>query len=156
MVSVHRYNERRTSSIVSVLVTIPFTLSTVVIRSLSIAIIISFYPVNWSIIMFSSLITGLLVTNAMCETANKTTAHTSDDNDHNCCKGLGRLLCKLPGKIIRAVVSIISPIGYNNDRQVDQASVHGGSLILLNYVLVMAAITAGLSTTVLYYIPNNY
>jgi len=153
MVSVHRYNERKTSSIVSVLVTIPFTMSTVIIRSLCIAVIISFYPINWSIIMFSSLIVGLLVTNTMCETASHS---TNNDEDHNCCKGFCCLICKLPGKITRAIVSIISPIGYNNDRQVDQASVHGGSLILLNYVLVMAAITAGLSTTVLYYIPNNY
>ena len=32
----------------------------------------------------------------------------------------------------------------------------GGALILLNYVVVMLGLSAGLATAVLYYAPNNY
>ena len=122
VVSVHRYNERQTSSILAVLVSIPFTMSTVIIRSITLAIIISFYPLNWSLVLFSVMIVSLLVINAVCEAAAD--KHDDDDDEkvdddgeeRTCCAVLSRMICSLPAKITRASVSIISPLGYNNDR----------------------------------------
>ena len=120
VVSVHRYNERQTSSILAVLVSIPFTMSTVIIRSITLAIIISFYPLNWSLVLFSVMIVSLLVINAVCEAAAD--KHDDDDEkvdddgeERTCCAVLSRMICSLPAKITRASVSIISPLGYNND-----------------------------------------
>ena len=120
VVSVHRYNERQTSSILAVLVSIPFTMSTVIIRSITLAIIISFYPLNWSLVLFSVMIVSLLVINAVCEAAAD--KHDDDEKvdddgeERTCCAVLSRMICSLPAKITRASVSIISPLGYNNDR----------------------------------------
>ena len=120
VVSVHRYNERQTSSILAVLVSIPFTMSTVIIRSITLAIIISFYPLNWSLVLFSVMIVSLLVINAVCEAAAD--KHDDDEKvdddgeERTCCGVLSRMICSLPAKITRASVSIISPLGYNNDR----------------------------------------
>ena len=68
VVSVHRYNERQTGLLVSCLVSVPFILATVTTRVLASAIILAFYPLNWSLVLFSSLIAGLAVTQAVCET----------------------------------------------------------------------------------------
>ena len=68
VVSVHRYNERQTGLLVSCLVSVPFILATVTTRVLASAIILAFYPLNWSLVLFSSLIAGLAVIQAVCET----------------------------------------------------------------------------------------
>ena len=70
--------------------------------------------------------------------------------------GLARAVCALPGRLVRAGLGLICPMGYNNDGGVDQAGVRGGLLVILNYVLVMTGLGLGLATTVLYYVPNNY
>ena len=68
VVSVHRYNERQTGLLISCLVSVPFILATVTTRVLASAIILAFYPLNWSLVLFSSLIAGLAVIQAVCET----------------------------------------------------------------------------------------
>ena len=67
VVSVHRYNERQTGLLVSCLVSVPFTLATVTTRVLAAAIILAFYPLTWSLVLFSSLVAGLAVSQAVCE-----------------------------------------------------------------------------------------
>ena len=68
VVSVHRYNERQTGLLVSCLVSVPFTLATVTTRVQAAAIILAFYPLTWSLVLFSSLVAGLAVSQAVCET----------------------------------------------------------------------------------------
>ena len=110
VLSVHRYNERGAASVLTVLVTAPFTLATVASRTAAAAIILAFYPGLWSLALFSALAAALLVTNSACEVSRDPEAGSS-------WAGAGwRLARGLPGRTARALVSILAPLGYNNDR----------------------------------------
>jgi len=153
VISVHRYNERLTGSILSVLVTVPYTASTVAIRSIALALILSIYPISWSCVLVTSLVLGLLLVNLVGQISDKT---EDEESEVSCWKWLGHVVYKLPGKIVKACVSIISPVEYNNDRLLSDTASHGSVLILLNYLLVMVGLCVGVATAVLYWVPNNY
>ena len=111
VLSVHRYNERGAASVLTVLVTAPFTLATVASRTAAAAIILAFYPGLWSLALFSALAAALLVTNSACEVSSRAPEAGSS------WAGAGwRLVRGLPGRTARALVSILAPLGYNNDR----------------------------------------
>ena len=105
--SVHRYNERQTSSILT-LVTLPFTFTTTTIRILSLAIIISVYPVVWSTVLTAGLAAALLVLNLVCSRHSR--LREREEKETTC------LVLRLPGLILQSLASIISPLGYNSDR----------------------------------------
>ena len=102
--SVHRYNERQTSSLLT-LVTLPFTFTTTTIRILSLAIIISVYPVMWSTVLTAGLAAALLVLNLVCSKQSR-----PREKEETC------LVLRLPALILQSLASIISPLGYNSDR----------------------------------------
>ena len=106
--SVHRYNERQTSSILT-LVTLPFTFTTTTIRILSLAIIISVYPVVWSTVLTAGLAAALLVLNLVCSRQSR--LREREEKEETTC-----LVLRLPGLILQSLASIISPLGYNSDR----------------------------------------
>ena len=143
--SVHRYNERQTSSILT-LVTLPFTFTTTTIRILALAIIISVYPVMWSTVLTAGLAAALLVLNLVCSRQRR----LREKEETPC------LVVRLPGLILQSLASIISPLGYNSDSQLSQANIRGGLLILLNYFLVMLGLGVGLATSSYCYVPNIY
>merc|ERR1719361_3281831 len=64
--SVHRYNERQTSTVLAVLVSLPYTAITVLTRIIALAVIFSVYPVFWSAVLTAGLATSLLVLNLAC------------------------------------------------------------------------------------------
>merc|ERR1711952_280084 len=109
VLSVHRYNERGAASVLTVLVTAPFTLATVASRTAAAAIILAFYPGLWSLALFSALAAALLVTNSACEVSSRAPEAGSSWAGW-------RLVGGLPGRTARALVSILAPLGYNNDR----------------------------------------
>ena len=143
--SVHRYNERQTSSLLT-LVTLPFTFTTTTVRILALALIISVYPVLWSTVLIAGLGAALLVLNLLCVRQRQ----LEEKQETSC------LLMRLPALSLRALASIISPLGYNSDSQLNQTRVRGGLLILLNYFLVMLGLGVGLATSSYYYVPNIY
>ena len=143
--SVHRYNERQTSSLLT-LVTLPFTFTTTTVRILALALIISVYPILWSTVLIAGLGAALLVLNLLCVRQRQ----LEEKQETSC------LLMRLPALSLRALASIISPLGYNSDSQLNQTRVRGGLLILLNYFLVMLGLGVGLATSSYYYVPNIY
>ena len=143
--SVHRYNERQTSSLLT-LVTLPFTFTTTTVRILALALIISVYPILWSTVLIAGLGAALLVLNLLCVRQRQ----LEEKQETSC------LLMRLPLLSLRALASIISPLGYNSDSQLNQTRVRGGLLILLNYFLVMLGLGVGLATSSYYYVPNIY
>ena len=149
--SVHRYNERQTSSLLS-LVTLPFTFTTTTIRILALALILSVYPVLWSAVLLAGLALALLVLNLVCtrQSRQRLPGQEEEEEARPC------LLVRLPALALTSLASIISPLGYNSDRQLSQTEVRGGLLILLNYFLVMLGLGVGLATSSYYYVPNIY
>ena len=110
--SLHRYNERLTSSIASVLVSLPHTVATVTVRCLALALILSFYPVLWSVSLVMCLVLGNMIVNAMCHIRTK----SEEEDEASCCECWKGVLCTLPKKIVKAVISIVSPMDYSYDR----------------------------------------
>ena len=148
--SVHRYNERQTSSLLT-LVTLPFTFTTTTIRILALALILSVYPVLWSAVLLAGLALALLVLNLVCARQSRQRLPEQQEEEGRSC-----LLVRLPALALTSLASIISPLGYNSDRQLSQTEVRGGLLILLNYFLVMLGLGVGLATSSYYYVPNIY
>ena len=104
--SVHRYNERQTSTILTIL-TLPFTFTTTTIRIIAFAIILSVYPVVWSGLLTAGLAVALLILNLLCSRP----ARLREKEEEATC-----LLLRLPGLMVQALASIVSPLGYNSDR----------------------------------------
>lgn len=64
--SLHRYNERRASLLLSSLVTLPFTVATVTTRTLSLAIIFLLQPLSWLLMLLLTLATVNLAIRLAC------------------------------------------------------------------------------------------
>ena len=112
--SVHRYNERQTSTVLAVLVSLPYTAITVLTRIIALAVIFSVYPVFWSAVLTAGLATSLLVLNLACALPRDKEEEVNEVEFRG--SPCSRLLSKLPSMIVRSLASIVSPLGYNNDR----------------------------------------
>ena len=160
--AVHRYNERRTSSLLAILVTIPFTIITLVVRILAASIILGFHPSTWSVLVISGLSLGLLVVNLACRVKNSNKSNEEDDDGDDsaaaCCasKVCTFVLFKLPRLLIKAVGNIFIPLGYGSDEILGQNVMHGSWQIGLNFLLCMICLGAGITTAVLHHVPNTY
>jgi len=158
---VHRYNERRTSTLLSILVTIPFTLITLTTRTAAVSVILAFHPAKWSLILFSILASVLLIFNLLCQ-ANLTKDKQKKIEDESAMvdcwsnKKCSFFLHKVPRLFMKASADIFVPLGYDNDSQLGQGAVRGSWQIVLNYLIVMTSLGVGLATAVLYYVPNTY
>ena len=111
--SVHRYNERQTSTVLTVLLTLPYTATTVLTRVIALAIILSVYPLFWSSVLGAGLVLALLVLNLACAQSRDEKEEEEEEERGSLCSCL---LSKLPSMIGRALASVLSPLGYNNDR----------------------------------------
>ena len=114
----HRFNERRTSTLLSILVTIPFTIITVFVRILGVAVILAFHPLQWSLLLLAGLILSLLVLNLACQ-SNLIEYPPSKDKDEGmaeCCASASCsfILFKLPCLLLKAIVNIFLPLGYSS------------------------------------------
>ena len=125
--SVHRYNERKTSSILTVLLTLPYTVTTIVTRMLAIAIIFSVFPVFWSTVLTAGLALALLVLNLACvqpreeeecevKKMKQAEVEVEEDEERSRCSLCSCLVFKLPSLFLKSLASIVSPLGYNSDR----------------------------------------
>ena len=110
--SVHRYNERQTSTVLTVLLTLPYTATTILTRVTALAIILSVYPLFWSSVLGAGLVLALLVLNLACAQSRDEKEEGEEERGSLC----SCLLSKLPSMIGRALASVLSPLGYNNDR----------------------------------------
>ena len=112
--SVHRYNERQTSTVLAVLVSLPYTAITVLTRIIALAVIFSVYPVFWSAVLTAGLATSLLVLDLACAQPRDKEEEVNEVEFRG--SPCSCLLSKLPSMIVRSLASIVSPLGYNNDR----------------------------------------
>ena len=159
---VHRYNERQTSTLVSVLVSIPFTIITIVARLAVLSVIIAFYPQRSTMLLLLGIFCSLLVSNILFLDFNKDFTFPNPQQDTpnrvNCCIGrkCSALFTCLPRLLVKTVADILIPLGYNNDRQLGQRPTRGSWLILTNYLIVMAGLGIGLGFSILHHVPNTY
>lgn len=158
--SVHRYNERRTSTLISILVTIPFTIITIAIRIVAVSVILAFHPSKWSILLLAVLSFALLLLNLACQAnlAKYPKSTPEDEGMAECCASSNCtfLLFKLPRMLLKAVGDIFIPLGYDGDGELCQGLVRGSWQIVLNYAITMACLGVGLATAILHHVPNTY
>jgi len=156
----HRYNERRTSTLLSILVTIPFTIITIAVRILGVAVILAFHPSKWSLLLLAGLSLSLLLLNLACKyNINKQPQNKDEDEGMaECCASTNCtfLLFKLPRLLLKAFGDIFIPLGYNSDPDLGQSAIRGSLQILGNYALTMGCLGVGLATAILHHVPNTY
>jgi hypothetical protein len=159
---IHRYNERQTSTLVSVLVSIPFTFITVLVRLLALSVIIAFLPQRSVMLLLLGIFCSLLVSNIIHHDLKEDCARQNPQGDVvnllDCCIGrkCSLLLSCLPILMVKAVVDILVPLGYNKDTKLGQKSSRGSLLIFTNYVIVMVGLGLSLGFSILHHVPNTY
>ena len=162
MTGVHRFNERKTSTLVSILVSIPFTFITVLVRLSALSVIIAFMPQKYTLFLLLGIFSSLLVLNMiftdykdMCPRQNP---HGDVGTMLDCCvdKKCSHLFGYLPRLMLKAVADILVPLGYNNDTQLGHNPSRGSWLILTNYMIMMTGLGLGLWYSILHHVPNTY
>ena len=150
---IHRYNERQTSALMSVLVSIPFTVISVLVRLLALSIIIVFCPQSETMLLLLSILCSIFLSNTVQHFKKDCIRPCAHENEG--CKLSAFLHC-LPRLVLRSVADILMPLGYNSDIQLGQRSLRGSWLILSNYVIVMVGLGISLGLTILHHVPNTY
>ena len=151
----HRFNERRTSTLLSILVTIPFTIITVLVRILGVAVILAFHPLQWSLLLLAGLSLSLLLLNLACQ-SNLIEHPPSKDKDEGMAECCASASCSFLSLLLKAIVNIFLPLGYSSDPQLCQGPIRGSLQILGNYGLTMSWLGVGLALAILHHIPNTY
>ena len=149
----HRFNERRTSTLLSILVTIPFTIITVLVRILGVAVILAFHPLQWSLLLLAGLSLSLLLLYLACQ-SNLIEHPPSKDKDEGMAECCASVSCSFLSLLLKAIVNIFLPLGYSSDAQLCQGPIRGSLQILGNYGLTMTWLGVGLALAILHHIPT--
>ena len=158
-IGIHSFNERQTRCIVTSLVTVPFTVSTIMVRVFCLVIIISFQPLSWCLLLFLVL-TILNTAGSMVLSLDSlsSTLETPSEEDKCFVPQTGVTAIKnLPKLILKSFARIVAPLGYQDDELlgVKATTSRGGVMILWNYVVVMVGLLLGVSTALLDHLPTT-
>ena len=156
VIGAHRYNEGKTNMLMTVLVTFPFTLVTLLVRLLAFSVIIAFMPQQYTLLLLLGLFTSLLVVNIIFIDF-ESCSHQDSQGDMStmldCCIGrkCSLVFSCLPRLLLKAVADILIPVGYNKN-----TNSRGSWLIFFNYLIVMGGIGLSLWHSIDHHIPNTY
>ena len=152
--SLHRYNEPRAGLLFSALVSLPFTLSSLVTRVCGLALLLATLPPDWAGLLLLSLALALAGVGGLVAPAPDSARRPASLGSPPACLASSRcslLLCRLPALTLRGAASLLAPLDYTA-----ASPVRGAATILLNYTVSWAGLGAGLAVSVLHFVPNTY
>ncbi|TRY75084.1 hypothetical protein TCAL_10801 [Tigriopus californicus] len=155
------FNDRKSFTITFIFIGLPFIVATTLTRTLSLSLMLAFFPQVWSIATILAMFACNMLLYRVCirfpgrSTTVQENPYPLTQDALETDQSENSYWSQFPNHVLYSLFSIICPLAYSNDEKHSNVKMRGGCLIVFNYIMNMSIIGIALGFTIHQNVPNE-